>query len=165
MKSAFRFLSMLGLGILLTSNTNAGPPAKIDQLGFLTGNWIGKFGTGDIEENWLAPEGGSIIAMVRVRPNPETTNLYEMVLIEEEGDSLVLNVKQFGSGMRLGDSAPQKMELIEITENSVYFRDPERRGFSTIRYTRVDQESFRIEIVRADDTVIDIPMKARSIWR
>ncbi len=152
------------LTFLLSSTVTAGPVATIEQLRFLTGNWIGKFGPSDIEENWLAPEGGSIVAMVRVRPNNESTGFYEIVMIEEAGDSLVLHVNQFGTGFVSRREHPQEMELELITENSVKFRAIANDGFVSISYTRLDEENFQIEIVRGDGSLIDIPMKARSIW-
>lgn len=108
----------------------------------MTGNWIGKIRSSEIEENWLAPEGGSIVAMIRIRSSADSTGEYEIVLIEEEEGSLVLSVNQFERGLVFGRNLPQKMELVEITDNSVSFRDPERNGFASIRYTRVDEENF-----------------------
>jgi hypothetical protein len=165
MRKSYKFWSFLGLFVLLSTKSFAGPPAQIDQLHWLTGNWIGKIRSDEIEENWLAPEGGSIIAMVRIRSSADSTSEYEVVLIEEEGDTLVLSVNQFGRGLVFDRDVPQKMELVEITDNSVSFRDPERNGFASIRYTRVDEENFQIYVVRADGSIADIPMKARSLWK
>lgn len=150
---------------LFGTAAQAGPAANIKQLHFLTGNWIGKFGPADIEENWLAPEGGSIVAMVRVRPDDSATSFYEIVMIEESGDTLVLNVNQFGPGFTSRREAPQHMELEEITSNSVKFKATANDGFASIAYTRRDEQNFQIQIVRGDGSLIDIPMKARSLWK
>ena len=37
----------------------AGPPASIEQLGWMTGNWAGMLGPNQLEENWISTEGSS----------------------------------------------------------------------------------------------------------
>ena len=38
----------------LPASLQAGPPATIDQLDWMTGNWAGQLGPNQLEENWIA---------------------------------------------------------------------------------------------------------------
>ena len=53
----------------------AGPSAKIEQLSWMTGNWAGALGTNKLEENWIAVEGRSLAAMVRMTGGDATSCL------------------------------------------------------------------------------------------
>ena len=159
-------LSVLGSLILacsLSASVFAGPPATIDQLDWMTGNWAGQLGPGQLEENWIATEGGSIAAMVRMTGGG-STSMFEMITIEEVDGSLMLNIQQWDPGFKPRTENPQTMELEEITANSVKFRAVTEGGMSTLGYSHPDAETFIIHVGRPDGNVLDIPLKARSIW-
>tara|TARA_B100000575_G_scaffold270219_1_gene250537 strand:- start:1644 stop:2138 length:495 start_codon:yes stop_codon:yes gene_type:complete len=147
----------------LTASLQAGPPATIDQLDWMTGNWAGQLGPNQLEENWIGSEGGSIAAMVRMTGG-DATSMFEMITIEEVDGSLVLNIQQWDPGFQPRTESPQKMELEQITENSVKFRAVTDGGMSTLGYSHPDAETFIIHVGRSDGNVMDIPLKARSIW-
>ncbi len=141
----------------------AGPAATIDQLGWMTGNWAGQLGPNQLEENWIATEGGSIAAMVRMTGNG-STSMFEMITIEEVDGSLVLNIQQWDPGFKPRTEVPQTMELEEITANSVKFRAVTEGGMSSLGYSHPDAETFIIHVGRPDGSVADLPLKARSLW-
>ena len=60
----------------------AGPPASVEDLSWMTGNWAGALGPNQLEENWTAPEGSSIAAVVRMTGD-DATSMFEMITIEE----------------------------------------------------------------------------------
>ncbi|MEC8471920.1 MAG: DUF6265 family protein, partial [Pseudomonadota bacterium] len=76
----------------LPAAPQAGPPTTIDQLDWMTGNWAGQLGPNQLEENWIATEGGSIAAMVRMTGSG-ATSMFEMITIEEVDGSLMLNIQ------------------------------------------------------------------------
>ena len=142
----------------------AGPAATIEQLDWMTGNWAGQLGPNQLEENWIATEGSSIAAMVRMTGG-DATSMFEMITIEEVDGSLVLNIQQWDPGFKPRTEAPQTMELEEITANSVKFRAVSEGGMATLGYSHPDAETFIIHVGRPDGNVLDIPLKARSIWQ
>ncbi len=141
----------------------AGPAATIDQLSWMTGNWAGQLGPNQLEENWIATEGASIAAMVRMTGNG-ATSMFEMITIEEVDGSLVLHIQQWDPGFQPRTDAPQKMELEEITANSVKFRAVSEGGMASLGYSNPDADTFIIHVGRPDGNVLDIPLKKRSIW-
>ncbi len=78
--------TLLSLALLamaaLSSSSFAGPPAKVADLAWMTGNWAGNLGPNQLEENWIMGEAGSIAAMVRMT-GEGATSMFEMITIEE----------------------------------------------------------------------------------
>ena len=149
--------------LLASQSLAAGPAATIDQLSWMTGNWAGQLGPNQLEENWIATEGGSIAAMVRMTGSG-STSMFEMITIEEMDGSLVLHIQQWDPCFQTRTESAQKMELEEITANSVKFRAVSEGGMATLGYSHPDANSFIIHVGRPDGNVLDIPLQKRSIW-
>ena len=49
--STFAFLCAI---LSLPASLQAGPPATVDLLDWMTGNWAGQLGPNQLEENWIA---------------------------------------------------------------------------------------------------------------
>jgi hypothetical protein len=88
-------------------------PAKVSDLAWMTGHYAGATGNGTLEENWAEPDGGSIESLVRGTADG-MTNMIELIVIEEDGDSLTLRLKQWNPGMPPRAEGFQVMELVEI---------------------------------------------------
>ncbi|MFK7864331.1 MAG: DUF6265 family protein [Pseudohongiellaceae bacterium] len=142
----------------------AGPAASIDQVAWMTGNWAGQLGPNQLEENWISTEGKSIAAMVRMTGG-DATSMFEMITIEEVEGSLVLHIQQWNPGFEPRTESAQKMELSEITSNSVKFVAVGEGGMASLGYSHPDADSFIIHVGRPDGGVLDIPLQARSIWK
>jgi len=154
---------LLGFTALIASLARAQPAASIDQLDWMTGNWAGQLGPNQLEENWIATEGGSIAAMVRMTGNG-STSMFEMITIEESDGTLVLHIQQFDPGFEARTPEPQEMILQEITHNSVLFRAVSQGGMASLGYSNPEPDSFVIHVGRPDGSVLDIPLTARTIW-
>jgi len=155
-------ISAFALTTLGASFAHAGPPADIGDLAWMTGNWAGALGPNQLEENWIAGEGGSIAAMVRMTGN-DTTSMFEMITIEEVDGSLVLHIQQWDPGFVARTEAPQKMELSEIGENSVKFEAVSEGGMASLGYSSPDADTFIIHVGQ-ETGVFDINLTKRSIW-
>ena len=159
----------LGFSIFLSAFvTNivvaAGPNAKIEQLSWMTGNWAGALGPNQLEENWIAVEGRSLAAMVRMTGG-DATSMFEMITIEEEAGSLVLHIQQWDPGFKPRTSGAQRMELREITANSVLFDAiGDEGGMKSLGYSHPENDVFIIHVEQASGAKIDINLSARSIW-
>ncbi|MEX2468342.1 MAG: DUF6265 family protein [Pseudohongiellaceae bacterium] len=156
-------LCLLSLAALTTVTLHAQPAASIDQLDWMTGNWAGQLGPNQLEENWIATEGGSIAAMVRMTGNG-ATSMFEMITIEEVDGTLRLHIQQFDPGFEARTPEPQEMVLEEITANSVRFRAVTEGGMASLGYSNPTPDSFMIHVGQANGNVLDIPLTARSIW-
>ena len=60
--------------------------------------------------------------------------------------------------------AAQKLELSEITENSVKFEDVSGFGMPTLGYSNPDADTFIVHVGQEGGNTFDIELKARSIW-
>ena len=90
-----RFLVVSVLVLLASGPALAqGPAAKVADLAWMTGSYAND----TLEENWATPKAGSIASLVR-GVGDGATNMIELIVVEEEGDSLVLRLKQWNPGM------------------------------------------------------------------
>jgi hypothetical protein len=142
----------------------AGPPATIEDLSWMTGNWAGALGPNQLEENWIGGEGSSIAAMVRMAGDG-ATSMFEMITIEELEGSLVLHIQQWDPGMSPRTEGAQEMVLEEIGENSVKFKAVAEGGMASLGYSHPDAKTFIIHVGQDSGQVFDISLSARSIWK
>ena len=132
-----------------------GPSAKVSDLGWMTGH----YSNGSLEENWAMPEGGSIASLVR-GTGDGATNMIELIVIEEEGSSLTLRLKQWDPGMKPRAEGFQVMELIEIGNKKVVFKNTGEVGLQQLGYS-LNGDQFTISVKTAQGA-FDIPLTRRS---
>ncbi|MGI9609332.1 MAG: DUF6265 family protein [Acidimicrobiia bacterium] len=136
-----------------------GPSAKISDLAWMTGHYKGNTGNGSLEENWAEPEGGSIASLVRSTGGGATT-MIELIVIEEEGGSLTLRLKQWDPGMKPRADGFQVMELIEIGDKRVVFKNTGEVGLQQLGYS-LTGDQFTISVKTADGG-FDIPLTRQT---
>lgn len=98
------------------------PPAKINDIAWLTGYWQGEIWGGQSEEVWSHPLAGSMMASFKYA-SEDKVKFYELITIVEQDDSLVLRLKHFSGGLKGWEEKDQFMEfkLVKLAENSAYF--------------------------------------------
>ena len=143
----------LALGIAIAPTAYA---ASIADLAWMTGTYAGAVGPGELEENWTVPKAGSIQAVVRMTGGG-ATSMVELIVIEEEDDTLMLRLQQWDPGMKPRTEAPTVMKLAELGENTVTFAVVGEGMFSTLGYTR-DGDTFTISITNPDGSSFDLPL-------
>jgi hypothetical protein len=154
-----RVISMFSLLLLLSSSVMAAP--TIEDLGWMTGAWAGSVGPGvTLEENWIQATDASIASLVRLSGNG-STSMIELIVIEEENDSLVLRVKQWDAGFKPRTELPQTMTLVSVEENRVEFKPTAPVGFKSLAYSRPTPDTFVIDLVTAEGKAVKIPLQAR----
>ena len=159
-----KLVSLTGLVMaLIALQSQAQPMASIDQLSWMTGNWAGQLGPNVLEENWIAAEGGSIAALMRVTGGGNT-NTFELITIEEAEGTLVLHIQQWDAGFVPRAAEAQEMVLEEIGDRSVKFRAVTEGSMASLGYSNPDAETFIIHVGRPDGSTVDLPLKKRSIW-
>ena len=113
-----------------------------------------------LEENWIEATDSSIASLVRISGNG-STSMIELIVIEEENDSLVLRVKQWDPGFKPRTELPQTMTLVSVQENRVEFKPTAAVGFKSLAYSRPTPDTFVIELITAEGNPVKIPLKAR----
>ena len=73
----------------------APPPAKIADVAWLQGYWIGEGLGGVVEDVWLPPQDGVLLGAFRLRKHDGSKGFYELFAIEEFEGSLRFVVKHF----------------------------------------------------------------------
>ncbi len=158
-----RTLFVLLIAILLSvtgvAADNHGP--KVADLAWMTGTWSGAMGQGgSLEENWATPTNGSMAALVRGFSGDGTTNMIELISIEEEDDSLVLRLKQWNPGMTPRAEGFQVMKLIESKDRMVRFENTGEGGLAKLGYSRPADDKFVISIETPTGQAFDIELTA-----
>ena len=113
------------------SEMPADPPAaplqaKISQLEWLGGTWVGS--TGVSEERWTPPAGGSMLAVARTLRNGAMT-AFEFLCIVERNGGLVYQA------MPNGRQPATDFTLTKMESNSLTFENPAHDYPKVIRYT------------------------------
>jgi hypothetical protein len=152
-------LLMISLSLALPAAFADKP--SVDDLAWMTGAWAGPAGPGiTLEENWIMPTGGSIASLVRMTGNGETS-MVELIVIEEENDSLVLRIKQWNSGFTPRTAAPQTMALEKIGPNNVHFIAAGEGRMKSLSYTKTAQDTFTVDVETIEGEKFHIELKAR----
>ena len=112
----------------------AAPPARIADVAWLQGYWVGEGMGGSIEDAWLPPRAGMILGAFRLVKSDGTPGRYQLFAIEEHEGSLQLVVKHFTPdfvGLEEKDKA-LRLRLTRIAPHEAVFggvafqRDGER---------------------------------------
>lgn len=152
---------ILAAALACAMSAGADQHPTVDDLAWMTGSWAGPVGGGlTLEENWILPVDGSIASLVRLTGNGETS-MVEMIVIEEENDSLVLRIQQWDPGFVPRTSGPQTLTLRELGDNRVSFEAVDEAGFRSLTYSRLEPETFVIEADMGGGQQARIELKAR----
>ena len=135
---------------------NHGP--KVEDLAWMTGTWSSAM----LEENWAIPKNGSMVARVRGFSPDGTTNMIELISIEEENDSLVLRLKQWNPGMEPRYEGFQVMKLVESKDRMIRFENTGEgeTGLAKLSYSRPADDKFVISVETAGGQAFEIPLDA-----
>lgn len=85
------------------------PAAGIEAVAWLAGHWRGSGAGGVAEEIWAPPRDGAMMGVFR-QDGPEGPVFYEILLIREEGDSLILRLKHFHADLRGWEEKDERLE-------------------------------------------------------
>ena len=155
-----RTLFILSIAILLSVTAavadNHGP--TVEDLAWMTGTWSGAA----LEENWAIPRNGSMVARVRGFSPDGTTNMIELISIEEENDSLVLRLKQWDAGMKPRYDGFMVMKLVESKDRMIKFENTGEgeTALAKLSYSRPADDKFVISVETAGGQSFEIPLDA-----
>ncbi|MDP6581066.1 MAG: DUF6265 family protein [Vicinamibacterales bacterium] len=151
-----RFLVVSALVLLVGAPALAqGPSAKVTDLAWMSGSYT----SDTLEENWAEPKAGSIASLVR-GVGDGATNMIELIVVEEEGDSLTLRLKQWDPGMQPRADGFQVMQLQELGNNKVVFKNTGEGGIQQLGYSLAGN-TFTISVTTARGA-FDIPLTRKA---
>jgi hypothetical protein len=95
---------------------------KLENIAWIAGTWHGEAFGGQTEEIWSEPSGGSMMATFKLINDGKVT-FYEIEVIREIENSLILQLKHFGPDLKGWETKDETVNfpLKEITENKVVF--------------------------------------------
>lgn len=125
--------------------------ATIDDLAWMQGRWIGPMGDAQLEETWLPPTAGTMVAAVRMSGGGKTA-MVELIVIEQQGDDLVLRLQQFSPAYEPRFSPAQALRMTAQDERSVTFEATGPGGLKRITYTRPEHDRFNIHVLLTEGT-------------
>jgi hypothetical protein len=131
------------------------PPVKatVQQLAFIAGQWQGMLGDRHIEQHWMAPVGTSMVAAYRNVQGTEP-KLYELLVIEQEGDALMLRIKHFTPGPGLAGRQPQgesiNHRLVKLEGQTAVFEGTGENP-TRVTFTRKAADALDIIVSRVRD--------------
>ncbi|RYH72860.1 hypothetical protein EVU94_11650 [Flavobacteriaceae bacterium 144Ye] len=125
---------------------------KLENCAWIAGNWKGEAFGGITEENWSKPSGGSMMATFKLI-NDNKVSFYEIEIIREVENSLILQLKHFDSQLRGWETKDETVDfpLKEITPNKVIFEGMtfERISDNEMNvYVDIHQKDGSIEVVK-----------------
>ncbi|MCZ6618810.1 MAG: DUF6265 family protein [Gammaproteobacteria bacterium] len=155
MRTLLSVFLVVGAVIASTAFADHHMKPTVADLAWMSGSWSGPAGPGTLEENWIHPVDGSIASLVRMTGGG-TTSMVELIVIEEEDDTLVLRIKQWDPGFSPRTPNPQKMILASLEKNRVSFKATEDGGMSSLTYARPTDDAFTITVETNEGAKFDI---------
>ena len=113
----------------LTDNTFSLPKeaplgkGRLKDVAWLAGSWQGTAFGSIFEEVWNPASAGSMVGMWKLFDKDKGVSFYELMLLKEEGDGLVLLVKHFGPDFIAWEDKKDfvKFRLVKVENNAVHF--------------------------------------------
>lgn len=151
-----RLASTLLLPILLgiAPSISQLPRATVESMGWLAGCWEGEIRGGKNQEQWMRPEGKSMLGMSRTIVNGETV-LFEFLQIVQERDELQYVARPQGK-------EPTSFRLIRGGDHQAVFENPEHDFPQRIVYSLRTDGSLAARIEGTDkgkERFVDFQMR------
>src|SRR5690349_4546332 len=108
--------------LLAEATFSQAPIRSISDLSFMAGKWVTKGQWGDMEENWSAPMGNSMMCSYRCVKDGKSV-FYEFIVIEQQATGPVMKLRHFSPGNIAWEEKdkPYDYPLIYLDENVARF--------------------------------------------
>ena len=128
---------------------------SVEELSWLTGNWEGQINCNILEETWLPPRAGTIVALVR-SSNESGTNFVEIIIIKEINGTLELQLQLFDNSLKPINNNPHSFELTKIENNYISFKGVSTGAHKTLSYQRTEKNVFFIRFQPYEGDLVEI---------
>jgi hypothetical protein len=98
-------------------SVSAQPQSGLDRVSWLHGCWQGTVGQDTVDEQWMAPRGGTMLGMSRTIRGGKTTN-YELAVLKEQDGRLAYEAHPSGQPTTM-------FRAREVTDSMVVFENPQ----------------------------------------
>ena len=114
--------------LLFFTITKAQWKADIKELDFIAGKWFVGHEWGDMEENWSAPMGNTMICSYRCVKNGKVV-FYEFIVIEQTDSVPVMRLRHFGPGSVAweGKETTNNYPLVSLENGRAVFEAPDKK--------------------------------------
>lgn len=123
--------------------------ATLEDFAWLAGSWMQETERATTEEHWTDVRGGTMLGMFRLTV-AGTARMHELILLEQEGDSVVMRLRHFGASMRAWEEEPIVFRLTESAEG-VYLFTQEDVPTTTLEYRRTEDGSLVVTLSKRND--------------
>ena len=130
-------------------------PLSVNSLSWLTGSWQGPIEGNILEETWLPPRAGTIVALVRLT-NESSTKFVEIIHIEEVNGTLELQLQLFDNSLSPIIPEAHHFELTKIEENYISFKGISPGSHRTLSYERPEKGIFYIRFQPHEGDAVEI---------
>jgi hypothetical protein len=115
-------IAFLFISPFLTYSQDKQLEPKLENITWISGTWHGEAFGGQTEEIWSEPSCGSMMASFKLINDGKVT-FYEIEIIREVENSLILQLKHFGPNLKGWETKDETVDfpLIKITETKVVF--------------------------------------------
>jgi Domain of unknown function (DUF6265) len=103
--------------------------AKLSQVAWISGVWVGTAGTSTVEERWTPGAGGAMMAISRTMRNGNPSGFEFLCIVERDGGLVY-------QAMPNGRSPATDFRLTKIDADNAIFENPAHDFPKMIRYTR-----------------------------
>ena len=148
-----RYITLLLFIGLAWGQTNK--PLSVNNLSWLTGTWQGPIDGNLLEEMWLSPRAGTIVALVR-STNELGTQFVEIIHIEEVNGTLELQLQLFDNSLSPASPKAHSFELTKIDERYVSFKGISSGAHRTLSYERPQRDVFYIRFQPQEGDAVEI---------
>jgi hypothetical protein len=96
---------------------------QLKDVAWLVGSWQGTAFGSQFEEVWNPASVGSMVGMWKLFDKDKGVSFYELMLLKEDGDGLVLLVKHFSADFTAWEEKEDfvKFRLVKIEDKAVHF--------------------------------------------
>ena len=108
-----------------------------------------------MEETWLPPRAGTIVALVR-SSNESGTNFVEIIIIKEINGTLELQLQLFDDSLKPINKNPHSFELTKIENNYISFKGVSAGSHKTLSYQRPEKNVFFIRFQPYEGDFVEI---------
>ncbi|MCL9803980.1 DUF6265 family protein [Flavobacterium amniphilum] len=113
--------SMVGQNTIRLEAGQTSPAATLQDVKWISGNWVADSAFGYSEENWGVPSGNTMMFCFKMMRD-NAVFFYELGHIEQKSNTLVLKIRHFNVELQpINQSIQEEFKLVKIEKNKVWF--------------------------------------------
>lgn len=146
-------------GLLILSHSLFAQKMQIKDLHFISGVWVMQHEWGDMEENWSAPMGNSMMGSFRCVKDGKPL-FYEFMLIEQTDSVPVMYLRHFNPRSIAWEDKekPNVYPLSVLEKNKAVFEQADKK--LRLKFVRKDEQHLTITLdEEGRETVFDLHSK------